>query len=1411
MDSRVARFIRAFVSMAVLAFVALLVVSALPAQAHADAEGDNLAAPNLAQPSSDLGGVYLSWNLDYEDSGDNPLSPDEGLIDHFNVYCDGRLVAQVDISAVEEEVWSNDNSRHHTWELRYDPGDRWTPHNFQVSSVAKDGTEGCLCDAQTAHAASEDAGFGRQESWYTTVWDEELQADVPCVSLDIYGFSYSGFSSLDIWRSDDGTPPDTSAEPFMQGSGATHQGDYSYRFTVEDTTNVSENRAYTYTVRFVGTEGQTSNFYTFTVKTIPDMGNAAFSTPDVTYEVVNNTTPTLSFRSYKWDGYTTTYRFYRNDAQIDSFTGTGSSHSFSDTPTADGTYTYRVDREVAGITSRGREYTFTRDTTPIDPNTLPSKPDAPTLAGRLDSKSVVTLGWTPAATGGEVEGYHIYRKDAGEFVEGSHRRSYESSGTFYAWGMNRYLDVPADTNGFADAGIPGATDAYLGDYNLGRLTSVWWSDSDAPHEYYVTAYNQYGESAPSNVITFPYADGSAPENGDTTAPGAPTIRKAWVEWDDGSNDDSNVEQGAFDEGPGYTIHVAWDEPADAAMTVSSYRATFVSGEDYNEDSVARYGLLNGLRVQDGTSEYSPEYKVSSGGESKYNKEFTVTMYAENEAGSTASESVTVRIDSPPRIQVANDNGTAVVHWAAPAFSLATVTGWELYKRPEHGLATKVGDFGSDVHGYTDKDVLDGWSYEYRVVAKTDAGDRTSVWASRLITADTPSGVPGAPTNLTASVINGRVVLSWTRPEYEGYVSWYMAEFKFPGSDKWVTDPYEIAYYWSEGMTIENVGVFVDKEVQVRVWAENSEGEGPRSNEATIAITSAQAAGYDGGAPGTVNPSGEAGDGWCKVTWSTSTDTSKPPATEYRIMRYDTADGIYGGYSLIGIVPAKGEGSYDYEYVDRTAENGRSYRYMVYPTNFNEQANPDANYNYVALSPSGKTYDQVVAEQVATIIASLPEPDDVTADDVGLIREVEEIWNGLTSDQQRLVKEVDRTLPGKLADDVAAADELEQLERYRELAAQVQGQIDALPDAADVTLADKTRVEAARAAYDAITYPGAKKLVDTARLVDAEARIAALEKEAADEAAAASVRAMLEALPAVRDLKLSDKDDVAAARAAFDALTADQQALISDEQKQRLSDAEARIAELQEAADQEAADGVIALIDRLPEPGSELTEAQMDDVDRASEAYDALTAAQKGLVGDAAREKLAALGKQAADARRVDIASGEVTLAKSAFTYDGKAKEPEVTLAVGGKTLELGTDFTVEYTGNVGAGTARVTLAGTGAYKGTKTTTFTIDKAANTLSAKGKTATVKYAKVKKKKKTTLKPGKAFKFASKGQGTLTYAKKKGSKKIAIDKKTGKVTVKKGLKKGTYKVKAIITAAGDANHKAATVPVTFKVKVK
>ena len=110
----------------------------------------------------------------------------------------------------------------------------------------------------------------------------------------------------------------------------------------------------------------------------------------------------------------------------------------------------------------------------------------------------------------------------------------------------------------------------------------------------------------------------------------------------------------------------------------------------------------------------------------------------------------------------------------------------------------------------------------------------------------------------------------------------------------------------------------------------------------------------------------------------------------------------------------------------------------------------------------------------------------------------------------------------------------------------------------------------------------------------------------------------------------------------------------------------------------------------------------------------------------------------------------------------------------------------------------------------------IKKAKNPITLKAKTVKVKYKSLKETSKS-IKRANAF-AVSEAKGKLSYkfvsakkGKKSFRKKFSVNGKTGKVTVKKGLKKGTYKVKVKVKTAGNANYKAsAWKTVTFKVRV-
>jgi len=175
---------------------------------------------------------------------------------------------------------------------------------------------------------------------------------------------------------------------------------------------------------------------------------------------------------------------------------------------------------------------------------------------------------------------------------------------------------------------------------------------------------------------------------------------------------------------------------------------------------------------------------------------------------------------------------------------------------------------------------------------------------------------------------------------------------------------------------------------------------------------------------------------------------------------------------------------------------------------------------------------------------------------------------------------------------------------------VMAQINAI---GEVALEDKEAIEAARAAYTALTEDQKNLVTNEATLVAAEAQLKVLQDQAAqnaaDKKAADDVIALIDA---IGEVTLESEDAIKAARTAYDALTTTQKSLVENFLK--LTNAEARLQELkdaaaQAAADKKAADAVIALIDAI----GKVTKESKDAIEAARVAYDALTDAQKQLV------------------------------------------------------------------------------------------------------------------------------------------------------------------------------------------------------
>ncbi len=149
-----------------------------------------------------------------------------------------------------------------------------------------------------------------------------------------------------------------------------------------------------------------------------------------------------------------------------------------------------------------------------------------------------------------------------------------------------------------------------------------------------------------------------------------------------------------------------------------------------------------------------------------------------------------------------------------------------------------------------------------------------------------------------------------------------------------------------------------------------------------------------------------------------------------------------------------------------------------------------------------------------------------------------------------------------------------------------------------------------------------------------------------------------------------------------------------------------------------------------------------------------------------------------------LTKASVTLTK-AFTYNGKTRKPLPVVKLGTRKLVKGTDYTLSYSRNKNAGTAKVTIKGIGKYSGSITKTFQITRRPISKNVKvtgvknmaytGKAVKLSSLKVKVKLGgtwKTLKAGKDY--------TLSYSN---NKKISTSTSKAKVTI---TGKGNYKGK-------------------------
>ncbi|MBE5871084.1 MAG: hypothetical protein E7294_07490 [Lachnospiraceae bacterium] len=345
-----------------------------------------------------------------------------------------------------------------------------------------------------------------------------------------------------------------------------------------------------------------------------------------------------------------------------------------------------------------------------------------------------------------------------------------------------------------------------------------------------------------------------------------------------------------------------------------------------------------------------------------------------------------------------------------------------------------------------------------------------------------------------------------------------------------------------------------------------------------------------------------------------------------------------------------------------------------------------------------------------------------------------------------------------------------------------------------------------------------------------------------------------------------KNDLNDVNAAYDELSDEQKAIVPEEVTKELVSMNGQVAEVlnlydgmtktdsileQEASNnKKTADAVISLIQDInntdlgkidtAEENEEVFQAQYQEfagkVKAAKDAYTELSVQQRSLVTNAS-ELLAAekkLGEMITKRRLAEVSQqdqkeaqecleaisqipasitpdDEAVVRAAIYAYnslslEGKKKIPEATVinlsAVKAKLEELIAQKQSTDPGNSGTVTPAPKPA-------TPSGGNVAVKAANPMVVKGKNVKVSFKKLKKKKQMI--DVKKLLSVKKAEGKVTYQIKTGVKGFTINKKNGKLTIKKGMKKKTYKLKIEVTAAGNEKFAGTTKTVTVKVKVK
>ncbi len=308
---------------------------------------------------------------------------------------------------------------------------------------------------------------------------------------------------------------------------------------------------------------------------------------------------------------------------------------------------------------------------------------------------------------------------------------------------------------------------------------------------------------------------------------------------------------------------------------------------------------------------------------------------------------------PVDVSAVSGDGYVVLSWSEPEDDGgAEIEGYRVYRREvggsgDGGNFTLLADVGPDVFRYRDENVVNGWRYEYYVVAYNREGEGNS---SEIVIGE-PKGRPGAPRGLNATVGKWYVFLWWYEPDNDGGspITEYRLYRKGLSENRWRL----IAA--AGGRSYNDTTVYSGGTYDYRVTAVNMYGEGECSEVLRVKVA------VPPDPP--VNVWGEAGDGYAHIYWSEPAQDGGDEIVGYRLYR--------DGKLLVEV-----EGR---EYNDTEVENGVEYLYQVSALNGMGEGLKSVGLRLRPMGlpgiPRNFTFELEVGEGMVVVVLSWGEPED----------------------------------------------------------------------------------------------------------------------------------------------------------------------------------------------------------------------------------------------------------------------------------------------------------------------------------------------------------------------------------------------------------------------------------------------------